>query len=113
MAAPSSSPSQPSSAHLAVSLANLTTVDAAAQHCLSIAADTAEALAAGAHTQPDVLAALASEYARTVHTLGSLLHDEVDKAGGPIALGAAHAVLGETAVPTADRIPPAAGAGKE
>ena len=112
--APAEVQQQPQSTQLAVSLANLAAVDAATQHCLSLAADTADTLAAGAHKHADELAALASEYARTVHTLGTLLHDEVDKAGGAVALGAAHIVLGEGAVPSKDRIAEVGvGAGKE
>ena len=102
-------PTEPASAQLQVSLHNLAAADAAAAHALALAADTAEALAAATPASGDALTALATEYARTVHTLGALLHDEVDKAGGPVAVAVA-AVAHGGVLPSAAPAPAAAAA---
>lgn len=81
------------SAALRMTLANLAAADAAASHCLTLAADAADALAGDAETKPQAVASISREFADTVHTLGALLHDEVDKSGGPVSIAAAHVHL--------------------
>jgi len=80
--------SQPTSKQLAITLANLESVDASIVHSLGVAADTAEALS-NMTPDADALASMMLEFAQCTQTIGTLLHDEIDKLGGPIAMSVA------------------------
>jgi hypothetical protein len=104
MASPASgAPADPAtimSKQLEVTISNLRVVDASIAHSLAVAADTADELAS-ARGDTDALASLMEEYAQCVQGIGSLLHDEIDKLGGPIAIAVAKVAHG--GVPLHDR----------
>ena len=73
---------------LAITLANLKTVDSSIVHSLAVAADTAETLSR-LSSDPEALTSQMQEFAQCTQMIGTLLHDEIDKLGGPIALSIA------------------------
>ncbi len=91
MSNPSASSAQAApmqSEQLAITLANLKAVDASICHSLGLAADTAEALG-GLTADTETLSSLMDEFAQCTQTIGTLLHDEIDKLGGPISIAVA------------------------